>query len=47
MYSFARMGYVVASIDYRVGWNLAATQSDRTNQLINAAYREFGCKNSC
>ena len=37
---FARMGYVVASIDYRTGWNpLAATQSDRTFQLINAAYR--------
>ncbi|HHZ81749.1 MAG TPA: alpha/beta hydrolase [Flavobacteriales bacterium] len=37
---FARMGYVVASIDYRLGWNpLAATQSERTNQLINAAYR--------
>ena len=37
---FARMGYVVASIDYRTGWNpLAATQSDRTYQLINAAYR--------
>ena len=34
------MGYVVASIDYRLGWNpLAATQSERTNQLINAAYR--------
>lgn len=37
---FAKMGYVVASIDYRLGWNpLAATQSERTNQLINAAYR--------
>jgi hypothetical protein len=37
---FARMGYVVASIDYRLGWNpLAETQSERTYQLINAAYR--------
>jgi hypothetical protein len=37
---FARMGYVVASIDYRLGWNpLAATQTERTYQLINAAYR--------
>lgn len=37
---FARMGYVVASIDYRLGWNpLAATQAERTYQLINAAYR--------
>ena len=37
---YAKMGYVVASIDYRLGWNpLAATQSERTYQLINAAYR--------
>ena len=37
---YAKMGYVVASIDYRLGWNpLAETQSDRTFQLINAAYR--------
>ena len=37
---YAKMGYVVASIDYRAGWNpLAATQSERTYQLINAAYR--------
>ena len=37
---YAKMGYVVASIDYRQGWNpTAATQSDRTFQLINAAYR--------
>ena len=37
---YAKMGYVVASIDYRAGWNpTAATQSDRTFQLINAAYR--------
>ena len=37
---FARMGYVVASIEYRKGWNpTAATQAERTYQLINAAYR--------
>ena len=37
---FARMGYVVASVDYRLGWNpLAATQQERTVQLIQAAYR--------
>ncbi len=37
---FARMGYVVASVDYRLGWNpLAATQEERTIQLIQAAYR--------
>ncbi len=37
---YAKMGYVVASVDYRVGWNpTAATQSERTLQLIQAAYR--------
>ena len=37
---FARMGYVVASVDYRLGWNpLAGTQEERTLQLIQAAYR--------
>ena len=42
---YAKMGYVVASIDYRLGWNpLAATQSGRTYQLIDAAYRGVpGC----
>jgi len=37
---FARMGYVVASVDYRLGWNpLASTQQERSIQLIQAAYR--------
>ena len=37
---YAKMGYVVASVDYRLGWNpTAATQSERTLQLIQAAYR--------
>lgn len=37
---FAKMGYVVASIDYRLGWNpLAETQDERVNLLINAVYR--------
>jgi Secretion system C-terminal sorting domain/alpha/beta hydrolase fold len=36
----ARMGYVAISCDYRLGWNpLAPTQPERTNSLINAAYR--------
>lgn len=36
----ARMGYVVASCDYRMGWNpIAETQEERVNTLINAAYR--------
>lgn len=37
---FARMGYVVASCTYRLGWNpIAETQEERVNTLINAAYR--------
>jgi len=36
----AKMGYVVANIEYRQGWNpIAATQAERVNTLINAAYR--------
>ncbi len=36
----ARMGYVVASCDYRLGWNpIAPTQDERVFTLINAAYR--------
>ncbi len=35
-----KMGYVVAAIDYRTGWNpLNMAQTERVNQLINAAYR--------
>ncbi|MBK7607156.1 MAG: hypothetical protein IPI18_08120 [Saprospiraceae bacterium] len=35
-----KMGYVVAAIDYRGGWNpIASTQTERVNTLINAAYR--------
>ena len=37
---FAKMGYVAASADYRLGWNpIASTQEGRVNTLINAAYR--------
>ncbi len=37
---YAKMGYVVASVDYRLGWNpLAEAQEERTLQLIQAAYR--------
>ena len=36
----ARMGYVVATIDYRLGWNpLAASKFERANYLVNAIYR--------
>ena len=37
---FAKLGYVTASIDYRLGWNpLASQQTDRIYGLINCAYR--------
>lgn len=37
---FAKMGYVTASVDYRLGWNpFAADATQRTFQLINASYR--------
>lgn len=36
----AKMGYVTANMDYRLGWNpLANTVEERTNTLINAVYR--------
>ena len=37
---FAQKGYVVAAINYRLGWNpLASTQVERTRQILNAVYR--------
>jgi len=37
---FVQKGYVVACINYRLGWNpLASTQVERTRQIINAVYR--------
>lgn len=36
----AKMGYVVASAEYRLGWNpIADTQTERIFGIINAAYR--------
>ncbi len=36
----AKLGYVAASADYRLGWNpFAATKDERVFGLINAAYR--------
>lgn len=36
----AKMGFVVAIADYRLGWNpIASTQTERVYTLINAAYR--------
>lgn len=43
----ARMGYVVASADHRLGWNPVAPEQDtRVNTLINAAYRGVQDANS-
>ena len=44
----AKMGYVVAIPDYRLGWNpIATTQQERTETLINAAYRGVQDANTC
>lgn len=36
---FAKKGYVVASINYRLGWNPVGDQDTRTGTLLNAVYR--------
>lgn len=44
----ARMGYVAASADYRLGWNpLAESQPERALGLINAAYRGVQDARTC
>jgi dienelactone hydrolase len=44
----AKMGYVVASAEYRLGWNpTAPTQETRVNLLINAAYRGVQDARTC
>lgn len=44
----ARMGYVVASCSYRLGWNpVATTQTERVYTLINAAYRGVQDARTC
>jgi hypothetical protein len=44
----ARMGYVVACADYRLGWNpIAGTQTERVYTLINAAYRGVQDSRTC
>lgn len=43
-----RRGYVVAMVDYRLGWNpLSDQQEVRTNTLINAAYRGVQDATTC
>jgi hypothetical protein len=44
----AKLGYVVASATYRLGWNpQAPTQPERALQLINAAYRGLQDARTC
>lgn len=42
-----KRGYVVAIVDYRKGWNPLGSQEERTNTLINAAYRGVQDANTC
>lgn len=44
----AKMGFVAASVDYRLGWNpLATTRDERVFTLINAAYRGVQDARTC
>jgi hypothetical protein len=44
----AKMGYVAAVADYRIGWNpVASTQTERVATLINAAYRGVQDSRTC
>lgn len=44
----AKMGYVTASVEYRLGWNpIASTQQERILTLINAAYRGVQDARTC
>ena len=43
----ASTGYVVASADYRLGWNPFAAELDARAGLINAAYRGVQDANTC
>lgn len=36
---FAKKGYVVANVNYRLGWNPVGDQDTRTGTLLNAVYR--------
>lgn len=46
--TLAKMGYVVAVADYRLGWNpIASTQTERVYTLINAAYRGVQDSRTC
>jgi len=43
----AKSGYVVASADYRLGWNPFADEVGRRAGIINAAYRAVQDANTC
>lgn len=43
----AKMGYVAAVADYRIGWNPIGTQTERVATLINAAYRGVQDSRTC
>jgi acetyl esterase/lipase len=44
---FAKKGYVVAAINYRLGWNPLGDQDTRTGSLLNAVYRALqDCKSA-
>jgi len=45
---FARRGYVVAAIDYRLGWNpLSTVQDVRTGSLLQAVYHSLQDAKTC
>jgi acetyl esterase/lipase len=43
----AKKGYVVAAVNYRLGWNPLGNQDERTGTLINAVYRALQDMKSC
>lgn len=38
---YAKLGYAVAAISYRTGWNPQGTQDERTETIIQAVYRSM------
>jgi hypothetical protein len=45
---FAKLGYVVVAMNYRLGWNAASTiQADATEQLLKATYRAIQDVRNC
>ena len=44
---FARMGYVVAVPNHRLGWNPQGTQDERTETIIKAVYRAMQDAKTC